>query len=118
MRFYTDTAELVFADPAQYPAGRPVELMQVRDRTAGGTSHVETYSTPMRTRSLNFQLMPESDYLGILDWFVNVALGMANTFNFEDERGDVFLVRFNNRKLDLKETKFNRFAGTVELEIV
>lgn len=117
MRFYTDTREFVFQDASQYPTSRPVEMYQVTDRTAGGTTHTETYARPISTRTLKFELMPESDMLGMMDWFVNVVNGMADSFNFEDERGDTSVVKFNAKKLSPTEVSYMRYSMSVGLEV-
>lgn len=118
MKFYTAESELVFENPAQYPAQRPVELMQVRERSAAGTSHVETYSSPIPRRALMWNSMGQQDYINVLDWFLNIAQGMQNPFWFEDERGDVFYVRFEDRTINLKEVTFERYTGSLNLEIL
>ena len=121
MRFYgvgVTPPEQVFEDGAQYPAARPVEMMQIMDRSAGGTTHVETYATPISQRILVFDNMSENDYSGLYDWWINQANGMANEFYFEDERGAVFFVRFNTPKFGLAEKSYQRYAGRLSLEIL
>lgn len=117
MRFYTDYNQLVFENPAQYPATRPVRLQQIQERSAAGTIHVETYAEPLSTRTLVFSEMNETDYTGLLDWFINKVNGMAVPFSFEDERGDIFPVRFSAPILRFNETSFKRWSGSVTLDI-
>lgn len=118
MRFYNQSFSLNFENPAQYPAQRPYELQQIRERSAGGTIHVETFAAPLRRRTLNFSEMSETDYLGLLDWYINKVNGMAEIFTFEDERGDIFTVRFLEPMLNFPETSYQRYGGKVELEII
>jgi hypothetical protein len=118
MRFYNQTFSFTFENPAQYPAARPYEMQQVRERSAGGTIHVETFAAPLRRRTLNFEEMSEADYNGLLDWYINKVNGMADEFSFEDERGDHFKVRFLDNTIDFPESSFQRYAGRVTLEIV
>lgn len=118
MRFYTDTEEYVFKDNSQYPAHRPVTMMQVKDKSAGGVTHIETYALPVPLRILTFALMGHEDYQGSYNWFMNVANGMANIFNFEDERGAIFTVRFNSPTFSLREISYLRYAGSLPLEIL
>ena len=117
MKFYTDFETFEFSNPAQYPATSPVEMQQVRDRTAGGTTHVETYAKPLRARTLVFDEMSEVDYLGLLNWFVNVVNGMADTFNFQDERGNDYPVKFSNRSINFQETSYKRYKGSISVEV-
>jgi hypothetical protein len=118
MRFYTQSYTFVFENPAQYPAIRPYELQQIRERSAGGTIHVETFAAPLQRRILNFDQMSEADYLGLLDFWVNRVNGMEDEFQFEDERGDVFTVRFLDNKLNFTESNYKRWSGQVNLEVV
>lgn len=118
MQFSTASFTLDFENPAQYPAQRPYQLQQVRERSAGGTIHVETYAQPLRQRMLNFEEMSEADYLGLLDFFINRVNGMADEFEFTDERDDVFTVRFLQPTLAFTETSFKRWSGRLQLEIV
>ena len=61
--------------------------------------------------------MSEADYLGLLSWYLNVVDGMANPFYFEDERGNIFKVRFDSKSISFSETSYLRYQGTVVLEI-
>ena len=69
-------------------------------------------------RTLNFDAMSKNDYDGLLDFYINRVNGMAEEFQFEDERGDVFTVRFLNPSLDFNEVSFHRWNGSVNLEII
>lgn len=118
MRFYTDFNQYVFENPAQYPKTEPYELQQIRERSAGGTLHVETFAGPLRNRVLSFSAMSEVDYQGLLDWYVNKVNGMAEEFTFEDEFNKAFKVRFTDRTINFKQIRFNRWQGNINLEII
>ena len=118
MRFYTDFNQLVFENPSQYPKTEPYELQQVRERSAAGTIHVETFAAPLRSRTLSFQSMSEVDYQGLLDWYINKVNGMADEFTFEDEVNKAFKVKFSDRTINFKQVRFNRWQGNITLEII
>lgn len=117
MKFFTDEVEFVFENPSQYPSRSPVEMMQVSDRTAAGTLRVETYAKPIKKRVLNFIDMSLYDYQGLLNFYLNVVNGMEIKFSFEDERESIFSVSFQDRIINFQETSFNRFSGSITLEI-
>lgn len=93
-------------------------MQQVKERSAGGTLHVETFASPLRYRTLNFEAMSDADYSGMLDWFLNKVNGMADEFQFEDERNQTYTVKFADPTLDLRERSFLRYSGRVRLEII
>ena len=117
MRFFTDYNQFIFENPSQYPKSEPYQLQQIRERSAAGTIHVETYASPIRNRLLNFDLMSDDDYAGLLDWYINKVNGMAETFTFEDELGKAFTVRFSDPSIGFRQVSYGRWAGRINLEI-
>jgi len=118
MKFTSGVYELDFEDNAQYPATRELEKMQAVERGAEGTVHVETFGIRKQRRTLVFELMQQTDYDAFMNWFDNIADGAKNTFDFEDEKGNIGEVRFISTTLTMDETDFNSYSGKVVLEYV
>ncbi len=118
MKFYLDPHTLQFEAGGDYPATRTNRIFQVQDRTAAGTVQVETLGVTVRSRRIVFNLMSKTDYLALVDWFLNVANGGENVFEFTDEYGYVGDVRIMDSMLDFAETSLERYAGTINLEYV
>lgn len=108
MKFVKGATTLQFEEGASYPAARPIEKIQVTDRTASGGLQIEELGITLRTRVLFFKDMLKSDHDALLDWFDNVANASANSFEFTDERGFVGEVR-------ILDNKFNSVEGDFEL---
>ena len=94
MRFYLDNQELVFSVPASLPYSNRTKLVQVKDYSASGITHVEDFEVVSGSLNITFQELPQNDYTALLDWHVNVAEGMKNVFGMEDDLGQIFNVRF------------------------
>ncbi len=118
MKFELGPNILQFEAGADYPATRRTEMLQVQDRTAGGTMQTETVGVTLTSRVLQFNLMPEVDYLALLDWFINICQGSALSFDFTDEYGYLAEARITNNILDFAETSLKRFSGNITLEYV
>lgn len=118
MKFFTGSWTFTFENPSQYPAERPHRMQQIRERSAAGVIHVETFAAPIQSRVMNFEAMSRVDYDGLLDFYLNRVNGMSEEFYFEDERGDQFLVRFMDPDLNFREVSYQRFNGRLNLEVV
>jgi len=116
MKFMFGLTEIEFTEGASYPANRPIEKMQIVDRTAGGQLQVEELGITLKRRILNFELMSKYDYELLENWFDNVVNGAEHPFEFEDERGFTGTVKFITTKLDFPEIDFELYSGSVELE--
>jgi hypothetical protein len=117
MKFEKDANILQFEAGGDYPARRPVELLQVQDRTAAGTLQVETLGITIKRRTIVFNLMTETDYNALLDWFLNIVNGGAEVFDFTDEYGTLFEdVRITDNIIDFPETSYKRYSGELNLE--
>lgn len=118
LKFVSGAETLQFDDGASYPASRPIEKMQVQDRTAAGTLHVEDFGVTIQTRVLVFELMSFNDYSALIDWFLNISNGSEKKFDFTDEYGNFFpSVRILDTSIDFTETSLQRYSGTITLEI-
>jgi hypothetical protein len=69
-------------------------MVQVKDYSASGVAHVEDFEVTQGSLSVVFENMPETDYIALLDWHVNIAEGMMHAFEMTDDMGDVYMVRF------------------------
>lgn len=118
MKFQAGAVTLQFEAAGDYPAVRRNEVIQVTDRNAAGALQVETLGIKIKSRVINFTMMPKTDYIGLVEWFLDVANASANTFDFTDEYGDVGTVRFIEPILDFAETSFEVYEGSITLEYV
>lgn len=116
MKFQSGAVVLQFIAGGDYPAKRKHSLTQVSDRTASGKLQTEDLGLYFKTRVLNFNLMPLEDYQALITWFLDVAVGSKNEFEFTDEYGDVGTVRILDSELDFDETSYQRFSGSITLE--
>jgi hypothetical protein len=106
-----------------YPYPELIKLVQVKDTTASGTTHVETFDVVITGRTLKFEEMPHDDYQGLIDWFLNIVDGMGEVFEFYDDAGDFYNVRFASEKISFSMIGASVddepvWAGTVALEVV
>ena len=116
LKFFLAPDTLQFEFGADYPAQRRHEVLQVSDRAAGGKLHTETLGINIKTRTLNFNLMPKTDYDALIDWFLNVVNAGEKDFEFTDEYGEVGTVIFLDTILDFPEDSLQRYSGSFTLE--
>ena len=109
---------LAFTYNNQFPVSRPVEKFQVVDRTADGTLQVEDLGVDVERRELVFKFMPQADYDALVTWFNTTCNGAAETFTFTDERSNGMTVRMLTTVLDFRETQWQQYEGTLELEVI
>jgi hypothetical protein len=117
-KFVLGANELQFSKGIRYPLKRPVEKIQVIDRTGGGTLQVEDLGATIRTFPIVFRSLPLADYQALLSWHDTIANGAANVFTYYDEAGIARSVRMLSTTLDFTETSYQRFAGELLLEVV
>jgi hypothetical protein len=117
-RFVLGGNELQFSRGIRYPIARPVEKIQVIDRTGGGSLQVEELGVTIRTFPIAFRGLPLADYQALITWHGTIANGAANSFSYYDEEGNAHTVRMLTTKLDFQETSFQRFTGELLLEVV
>ena len=118
MKFIIGIEQIEFSVPASYPYERRSELIQTSDKTASGITHVEDFSVQTNELGVNFEDMPEADYLLLLDWHVNKAEGMLNLFTMVDDLGDSYLVRFISSELKGRLNQSNRYSVSFWVEEV
>lgn len=118
MKFELGANILEFEQGADYPASRPVEKVQGQERMASGALDVEQLGPDISKRILDFGDMSETDYLGLRNWFINVANGAINSFTFTDEKGFAGIVRITTKIYDFPESYFDGHTGSMTLEYV
>ena len=109
---------LQFTKGIRYPVSRPVEKIQVIDRTGGGSLQIEELGITISTFPIVFRGLPLADYQGLKTWHNTISNGAANQFTYYDEEGVAHTVRLLTTKIDFTETSYHRFAGELLLEVV
>lgn len=117
LKFYLAPHTLQFTTGSEYPADFKDGIIQVIDRTAGGTLKVEGYGVRVEQKTLVFSLLPAADYHALVDWFYNIAEGAMNKFEMTDEYGVVKIVRIVSPELVFKEVFLNTYSGSVQIEV-
>lgn len=117
-RFVLGANELQFSKGIRYPVARPVEKVQVIDRTGSGALQVEDLGVAIKTFPIVFKSLPEADYQALRVWHNIIANGAANVFTYYDEAGAAWQVRMLTTTLQFTETSYQRFAGELLLEVV
>lgn len=116
MRFDSGAVSLVFTRGGTYPSSGPVQVLGVQDRTAAGTFQYERLGLAFARRAIRFEFMTTDDYNALVNWFMNVAQGGANSFTFTDEFGQVGEVVIIDQQLQFVEDYLNCWSGTLNLE--
>lgn len=109
---------LEFGRSLRYPVERPQQVIQVLERTAGGTIQVENLGVTVSTRKLVLTYLTESVYDSLVTWHSTVAQGALNTFTYNDENGDSHTVRWIDDTLNAPEYRNGYFSAEILLEIV
>jgi len=104
--------------PAQYPAVVSTKLIQAKDTSASGIVHVESFNVIENKYTYVFVDASESVYIGIMEWFINIAQGMLNVFTLTDDLGIVRTVRFLDSQLEGNNTAFQLWDITFSVEVV
>lgn len=118
LKFYLAPDTLQFEYGSDYPTTRKHEVLQVSDRSAGGKLQTETLGVNIKTRTLNFTLMPKVDYDALIDWFLDVVNAGEKEFEFTDEYGETGTVVFVDTILEFPENSLNQYSGSFTLEYV
>jgi hypothetical protein len=99
MKFVMGVREFETSVPASFPYHKNTKQIQVRDKSASGISYVEDFSVEEKGLSVLFENLPNADYVGLLDWHVNIAEGMLYEFDMVDDLGESYHVRFSSPEL-------------------
>jgi len=99
MKFVMGIQEFETSIPASFPYSKRSKRIQVKDKSASGISYVEDFSVEENVLSIQFSDLPNLDYVGLLNWHVNIAEGMLYKFDMIDDLGDLYHVRFVSPEL-------------------
>ena len=116
MIFTLGATTVTLSDPVQYPVTPEPELIQAKELSASGVTHVEDFNVVTNSWAYKFDNMSQADYQALLDFFLNHAKGMLNTFTLTDDLGVSRLVRFKQRKLPFKNVAHMRWSGSIAVE--
>lgn len=118
MIFNLDTTTVTLEKPAQYPYNEATRLVQAKERSASGITHVESFQVLTGDYTYNFEDMSPRDYTVLMEFFVNVAEGMLNEFNLTDDLNVTRLVRFASPDLEFSKDSYELWAGSFSVEQV
>ncbi len=118
IRFELGANSLTFAKGIQYPVSKPIEKMQVIDRTAAGTLQVEELGVTVRSFPIVFKSLPQADYQALVTWHDSIANGAQNNFTYYNEEGTAYTVKMLTTKLNFLQTSYQRFSGELLLEVI
>ena len=116
MIFQLDTTIMTLDHPAQYPLTSNTKLIQTKDRSASGITHVEDFEVTTNEYKYNFVNMGDIDYSKLLDWFLNITNGMMLEFLLTDDLGTQRLVRFLEPTLNFTKDSFQLWSGSFSVE--
>lgn len=111
-----DSITVTLETPAQYPYAPTTTLSQARDKSASGVTHVENYELQVDTFTYTFKDMSESDYIGLMGFFINEAKAQLNTFNLTDDYGVLREVRFTESRLGFLSSFLGLWNGKFTVE--
>lgn len=101
-----------------FPLRRLQTVVQVKERTAGGTLQVENLGVTINTRVLPMAKLTDAEILALRTWHSTAAAGASNTFTFVDEDETSHTVRWIDDTLDAAENREGRHSAEITLEIV
>lgn len=109
---------LSFGMSLRYPVERPQQVIQIADRTAGGTLQVENLGVTINTRRLVLNNLTQAVYDALVTWHSTVAQGSLNTFTYNDENSTAHTVRWLDDTLNAPEYRNGKFGVEITLEII
>lgn len=118
MIFEKDGIEVELDTPAQYPYKPNTTLSQAKDKSASGVTHVENFELQTDTFTYTFVDASDNDYQKIMEFFVNEAGGMLNTFNLTDDYGTTREVRFTTSALSFQSSSLGLWKGSFTVEAI
>ncbi|RLC88524.1 MAG: hypothetical protein DRJ03_02635 [Chloroflexi bacterium] len=102
--------------PAQYPLANETQLVQAKDLSASGITHVESFEVETGKITYVFEDMSDNDYVNVMGWFINTANGMMNKFNLTDDLGVTREVRFTSTRIKFDLNSFRLWYGSFTVE--
>jgi hypothetical protein len=117
MFFRLGVDSLDIRTPISYPYPQRKEIVQAKERSASGITHIESFDVTTTTRSYSYEDLPTDEFQALVNWFENVANGMENVFEVTDDLGEQFDARFTSPILDFNLTGHDLWGGSFALEI-
>lgn len=117
IRFELGANVLQFSKGIQYPVQKPVEKLQVVDRTGGGSLQVEDLGVVISQFPIVFKNLPLDDYNGLMYWHDQICNGAEHKFTYYDEEGNPHTVTCLTSKIDFPQTSYQRYSGELLLEV-
>ena len=118
MIFQLDTYIVELEAPAQYPYEPSTELIQAKDKSASGITHVESFEVQTDTDIYSFKDTSDGDYQKIMAWFINTANGMMNEFSLTNDHGVTKTVRFTTARIKFTQNSFGLWNGSFTVESI
>lgn len=118
MIFTLGDTVVALSAPSQYPHKEVTELIQGKERSASGITHVESFEVRTGMLTYTFADMSTSDYQLLMGFFINTAEGMLHEFALTDDLGIVRTVRFTSPTLNFSNSSFQLWAGSFTVEQV
>ena len=117
MFFRLGVDSLEVKTPISYPYPKRTELVQAKERSASGLTHIESFDVKTTTRTYSYEDLPTAEFQALVDWFENVANGMEHVFEVTDDLGEQFNARFSSPILNFNLTSHDLWGGSFSLEI-
>lgn len=102
---------------AQYPAATSTELVQASDRSGTGIVYTEDFSVEIGSTAYTFEDMGQTEYVNLMEFFINVVKGRLYPFTLTDDRGNDSIVRFTESRLKFTETYLYLWSGSFSVEV-
>jgi len=118
LKFMYGAHTLQFTHGSEYPSQNNNKIVQVKDRSAGGSLKVETLGINIRSLSLVFEHLPADDYHALVNWYYNISVGAMVSFQMVDEYGELLTVKIVSDEIAFEETYLGTWVGVVDLEVV
>lgn len=117
--FQYDIYSLQFTSNLLYPLTKPVQAIQVKDRTNAGTWVVQNLGdASIQSIIMRFDRLNKTDYDALYNWIVNIVDWAVVPFSYTDEKGFTQLVRIISDQFSFQEIRHEIYAGELQLEVV
>jgi len=114
---FTYGATVVTLDsPAQYPLVNSTMLVQAKDKSASGVTHVESFNVRTNLFNYSFVDISDTDYIKIIEFFLNVVDGMLLEFLLTDDLSVTRTVRFTEPTLNFTKNSYGLWSGNFQVE--
>ncbi len=112
------TTELVFGNIEQLPSARPVRRLQSAFDTDAGAQVIYDWGAAQRTFTIDAWPLTGVQAAALEAFYLDTANGRANTWEFTDAGGVVYLVRFSQDLMALERQAFDLYRVNLTLRVV